>query len=277
MLKEIEKLRKQSNRKIHGLLLLWVLITVALVIYEFGYVGLTQYRGSTAAFVSASVLFLVALYSRKQTSVYVNKFYELFLNHLFDERIHLTSMEYGGKHEANDFQNIGLIEDAESMDYQDLMEGICHDKEFKVMFVSAYNNQKIYVRGHAPKKIQIFSGSYLMVKLNESQKGKVFVSYQPEEILASNKKTFESMFKARCEGCEVLEVMTDELKDKIMKIHSKHFNASFGIVDGWLHVAISGYKLMSVPDISSKVSPVLIERMEKRMKEISELIVLSCE
>lgn len=277
MLKEIEKLRKQSNRKIYGLLLLWGLITVALVIYVFVYVGITRHTVNTVAFVSVSVFFLVALYSSKQTSVYVNQFYEQFLNHLFDKRIHLTFKEYGRKYDFNDFQNIGLIENAESMEYQDLMEGICHDKEFKVMFVSAYNNQKIYVRGHAPQKIQIFSGPYLMVKLNESQKGKVFVSYQPAEMLVSNEKTFESMFKVRCEGCDISEVMTDELKDKIMKIHSKHLNASFGIVDGWLHVAISGYKLMPVPDLYSKVNPVLIERMEKRMKEISELIVLSCE
>ena len=277
MLKEIEKLREQSNRKIYGLLLLWALMTAALVIYEFGYVGITRYAVRTVAFVSAILFILVALYSSKQKSVYVNQFYELFLNHLFDKRIHLTLTEYGRKFDFNDFQNIGLIENAESMEYQDLMEGICHDKQFKVMFVSAYNNQKIYVRGHAPQKIQIFSGTYLMVKLNESQKGKVFVSYQPKEILVSNEKTFESMFKVRCEGCDVSEVMTDELKDKIMKIHSKHLNASFGIVDGWLHVAISGYKLMSVPDISSKVSPVLIERMGKRMKETSQLIVLSCE
>jgi hypothetical protein len=276
MLREIEKLRKQNSRKIYGLLLLWALMTAALVIYEFGYVGITRYR-STAVFVSACVLFVVFFYSNKLVSGYVNQFYELFLNHLFDKRIHLTFKEYGRKHDFNDFQNVGLIEDAEFMEYQDLMEGICHNKEFKVMFVSAYNNQKIYVRGHAPQKIQIFSGSYLMVKLNESQKGKVFVSYQPKEILVSNEKTFESMFKVRCEGCDVSEVMTDELKDKIMKIHSKHLNASFCVVDGWLHVAVSGYKLMPVPDLYSKVNPVLIERMGKRMKEINELIVLSCE
>ena len=277
MLKEIEELRKQSSRKIYGLLLLWGLITVALVIYVFVYVGITRHTVSAAAFVSVILFFLVALYSSKQKSMYVNQFYELFLNHLFDERIHLTLTEYGRKYDFNDFQDIGLIENAESMEYQDLMEGICPDKAFKVMFVEAYNNQKIYVRGHAPQKIQIFSGSYLMVKLNESQKGKVFVSYQPAEMLVSNEKTFETMFNVRCEGCDISEVMTDELKNKIMKIHSKYLNASFGIVDGWLYVSISGYKLISVPDISSKVSPVLIERMEKQMKEISELIVLSCE
>ena len=42
-------------------------------------------------------------------------------------------------------------------------------------------------------------------------------------------------------------------------------------------MAIPRYTSLAAPSLDSKVDPALIERMEKQMKEINELILLLCE
>ena len=278
MLKEIEELRKRCNRKIYGAYLLWILITVVFWIYEFGFGNRTLYRGSMTFMIGGLGLPVVLLSGNKQTSVYVDEFRNAFLNHLFDKRINLSFIEYGKGIDRYDMAEWGVIEEATRYYTRDLIEGNYLGTDFRMSFVNASKEHEIFAQNlYRPLEVQIFSGCYLMTKLKTPVKGKVFVSYDSLQVLTSQEKTFKSMFKVRCEDCTASEILSDDLKDKMMKITLEHSGAMFGVVDGWLHVAIPRYTSLAAPSLDSKVDPALIERMEKQMKEINELILLLCE
>jgi hypothetical protein len=115
-----------------------------------------------------------------------------------------------------------------------------------------------------------------MVKLQGPVKGRVYVSSDSLEVLRLEEKTFESVFNVRCENCDAAEVLSDAMKEKMLKICLKHPGVFFGIMDGWLHMAIPGYTSLAAPSLSSEVNPALIERMEKQFRELNDLILWAC-
>ncbi|MBP3398416.1 MAG: hypothetical protein J6K75_01535 [Erysipelotrichaceae bacterium] len=278
MLKEIEELRRYCQWKVKSTNILCISIIVITAVLELG--SKTALKHSlTPIFVIAGLLMML-ITSQRQSSIYIDEFRSSFLTHLFDQRIQLTYIEYGKGIDRFDLQKWGIIEGSDGFSSRDLIEGTCKESVFKMSFVSAYKNHEIYgLRAGVPQHMTIFSGMYFMKKLTEPTHGKVVASGDSISalIVDESERCFDSMFKVRCEECQEEVVLTDELKTKMMKIQRKHPDVVFGIVDGWLHLAIPRYTSIAAPSLSSPVNPELIGRMEKQMKEINDLILEVCE
>lgn len=276
MLREIEELRKHCKRIVTGTNLFCGFLVVVSIIFDLMSAGPHHY--SFYPIILIVVLVVTANTNSRQSAIYVNEFRNAFLNHLFDKRINLSFVEYGKGIDRYDMKEWGVIEGADHCATRDLIEGTCFDTDFRMSFASAAKNHEIYGQNaYLPQQIPIFSGCYLMAKMKIPVNGRVYASSDLLEVLNLEEKTFETVFKVRCEGCNASEVLSDELKEKMLKIYLKHSGAVFGVVDGWLHAAIPGYTSLAAPSLSSEVNPELIERMEKQMREISELILLLCE
>ena len=276
MLKEIEELRKHCKQIVTLTNLFCGFLVVVSIIFDLMSAGPHHY--SFYPIILIVVLVVTANTNPRQSAIYVDEFRNAFLNHLFDKRINLSFVEYGKGIDRYDMKEWGVIEGADHCATRDLIEGNCFDTDFKMSFASASKNHEIYGQNaYLPQQIPIFSGCYLMAKMKTSVNGRVYASSDLLEVLNLEEKTFETVFKVRCEGCNVSEVLSDELKEKMLKMYLKHSGAVFGVVDGWLHVAIPGDTSLAAPSLSSEVNPELIERMERQMREISELILLLCE
>ena len=273
MLKEIEELRKHCKQIVTLTNLFCGFLVVVSIIFDLMSAGPHHY--SFYPIILIVVLVVTANTNSRQSAIYVNEFRNAFLNHLFDKRINLSFVEYGKGIDRYDMKEWGVIEGADHCATRDLIEGTCFDTDFRMSFASAAKNHEIYGQNaYLPQQIPIFSGCYLMAKMKIPVNGRVYASSDLLEVLNLEEKTFETVFKVRCEGCNASEVLSDELKEKMLKIYLKHSGAVFGVVDGWLHAAIPGYTSLAAPSLSSEVNPELIERMEKQMREISELILL---
>ena len=274
MLKEIEELRKHCKQIVTLTNLFCGFLVVVSIVFDLMSAGPHHY--SFYPIILIVVLVVTANTSTRQSAVYVDEFRNVFLNQLFDKRINLSFVEYGKGIDRYDMKEWGVIEGADHCSTRDLIEGTCFDTEFRMSFASATKNHEIYGQNaHLPQQIPIFNGCYLMAKMKTPVKGKVFVSSDSLEVLTLEEKTFQSMFKVRYEDCDS-SALSDELKEKMLNIALQHSGAVFGVVDSWLHVAIPGYTSLAAPSLSSEVNPELIERMEKQMREISDLILLLC-
>ena len=276
MLKEIEELRKHCKRIVTGTNFLCVFLVAVSIIFDLMSTGLHRYSFYP---IIVLVMFVVsANTSTRQSAIYVDEFRNAFLNQLFDKRINLSFVGYGKGIDRYDMKEWGVIEGADHCFTRDLIEGNCLGTDFRMSFVQASKDHEIYGQNMAlPQQIQIFNGCYLMVKLQEPVKGRVYVSSDSLEMLRLEKKTFESVFNVRCENCDAAEVLSDAMKEKMLKICLKQPSVFFGIMDGWLHMAIPGYTSLAAPSLSSEVNPALIERMEKQFRELNDLILWACE
>ena len=276
MLKEIEELRKHCKRIVTGTNLFCVFLVVVSIIFDLMSTGLHRYSFYP---IIVLVMFVVsANTSSRQSAIYVDEFRNAFLNQLFDKRINLSFVGYGKGIDRYDMKEWGVIVGADHCFTRDLIEGSCLGTDFRMSFVQASKDHEIYGQNMAlPQQIQIFNGCYLMVKLHGPVKGRVYVSSDSLEVLRLEEKTFESVFNVRCENCDAAEVLSTAMKEKMLKICLKQPSVFFGIMDGWLHMAIPGYTSLAAPSLSSEVNPALIERMEKQFRELNDLILWACE
>ena len=276
MLKEIEELRIHCKRIVTGTNLFCVFLVVVTIVFDL--MSSSPSRSSFFPIIVVVGLIVTTNTSTRQSAIYVDEFRSAFLNRLFDKRIKLSFVEYGKGIDRYDMKEWGVIEGADHCATRDLIEGNCFDTDFRMSFANATKNHEIYGQNaHLPQQIPIFNGCYLMAKLKSPVQGKVFVTSDSLEVLTLKEKTFDSMFKVRCEGCDASDILSDELKEKMLRIALKHSGAMFGVVEGWLHVAIPGYTSLAAPSLSSEVNPALIERMEKQFVELNELILGVCE